>query len=166
MSDTIVADVLDKIYDLFAANSTLATLVAAQRLRIFDGPSDIDWASESMLVVGGRPIVDDTDSPTEVVWEWATLGVDGTHAEIDETITVPCGIGSMRGINTTNSTMRDVRRTAIGIYAASASALRGSTLTLGQVMWCTANVSSIRQLQSTAGPECLIDFTAFIRTRI
>lgn len=166
MSDTIVADVLDKMYDLFAANSTLAALVTANRLRIFDGPSDVDWASESMLVVGGRPIVDDTETATSVEWDWATLGVDGAHAEIDEIIQVPCGIGAMRGINTTDSTIRQVRRSAISIYAAAASALRGSTLSLGQVMWCTCNVSSIRQFQGTSGPECLIDFTAYVRTRI
>lgn len=166
MSDTIVADVLDGVYDLFAANATIAALVAASRLRTFDGPPTTDWAADSMLVVGGRVQVDDEDSATDVVWDWASMGVSGAVSEVDEMINIPCGVAAKRGSSSSDVTIRQVRRSAINIYAACASALRGSTLSLPRVMWCTSNVSSIRQWQSTEGPECLLDFTAFVRTRI
>lgn len=167
MSDTIVADVLDEVYDLFAADATLAALVAASKLRMFDGPVVSDYAADSMLVVGGRATVTDEEPRTEVQWDWASMGVSGAVSEVDEVILVPCGIAAKRGSNTTDVTIRDVRRSAINIYAAAASALRGSTLGLPRVMWCTSNVSSIVQQQTTVdGPECFIDFTAYIRTRI
>lgn len=166
MSDTIVADVLDGVYDLLVADSTIAALVTAKRLRTFDGPPTVDFAADSMLVIGGKPIVDDTDNPTEVQWDWATLGVDGAHAEVDQPILIPCGIAAARGSNTSDATMRQVRRSAINIYAACASAVRASTLSLSRVMWCTSGVSSIRQLQTGSGPECFIDFTILVQTRI
>jgi hypothetical protein len=166
VSDTIVADVLDGVYDLFVANSAIAALVTAGTLRTFDGPPAVDWAADSMLVVGGRVQVDDQDSTTEVAWDWATMGVSGAVSEVDETIAIPCGIASKRGSSTTDATMRNVRRSAINIYAACGAALRGSTLSLPRVMWCTSSVSSIQQLQTPDGPECFVDFTAFVRTRI
>jgi len=166
MSDTIVADVLDGVYDLFVADSTISTLVAAGKLRTFDGPPTTDWAAGSMLVVGGRVLVDDEESLTEVSWDWASMGVSGAVSEVDETIAIPCGIATMRSSANTDVTMRQIRRSAINIYAACGSALRGSTLSLGRVMWCTSNVSAIHQMQTASGPECLIDFTAFVRTRI
>jgi len=166
MSDTIVADVLDAVYDLFVADATLAALVTAKKLRTFDGPPTSDWAADSMLIVGGRVQVDDEESLTEVSWDWATMGVSGAVSEVDETIAIPCGIAAMRGSSSTDANMRQVRRSAINIYAACGSALRGSTLSLGRVMWCTSNVSAIHQMQTASGPECLIDFTAFVRTRI
>ena len=166
MSDTIVADVLDGVYDLLIANSTIAALVTANKLRTFDGPPISDWAADSMLVVGGRVAVDDEDSAGDVPWEWASMGVSGAISEVDETILVPCGIAAKRGSSSTDVTLRQVRRSAINIYAACGAALRGSTLSLPRVMWCTSNVSQIRQWQTPDGPECLIDFTAFIRTRI
>lgn len=166
MSDTIAADVLDGVYDLFAADTTLAGLVTALKLRIFDGPPTVDFAADSMLVVGGKAEIPDEDSAVELEGDWATLGVSGTQAEIDELIRIPCGIASMRGSHTGDTTMRQVRRTAFGIYAAAGSALRGSTLSLPRVMWCFSNVSRVRQWQTASGPECLIDFTAFVRTRI
>jgi hypothetical protein len=166
MSDTIVADVLDGVYDLFVADATLAALVTAKRLRTFDGPPNSDWAADSMLIVGGRVQVDDEDSTTEVAWDWASMGVSGAISEVDETIAIPCGVAAKRGSNSTDATMRQVRRSAINIYAACGSALRGSTLSLPRVMWCTSNVSSIRQWQTTDGPECFVEFIAFVRTRI
>jgi hypothetical protein len=165
MSDTRVADVLDELYDLLAADSTLAALVTSNRLRIFDGPPVSDFAADSMLVVGGVAEVED-DTQTEVSWDWSSLGVSGALADVDEFIDVPCGIASKRGANDPSSTIRALRRSAINIYAAAASAIRGSTLGIDQVMWCTCAVSSIKQMQTADGPECLIRFTARVRTRI
>lgn len=165
MTDTIVADVLDKLYDTWVADATLAAMVTSKRLRIFDGPAATDFAADSMLVVGALPVVDD-ESETSVAWEWASLGVSGAFAEIDEVIQVPCGVASRRGSNDSGATIRAIRRSAISVYAAASSALRGSQLTLPQVMWCMSNVSSIKQLQTADGPECLVAFTAYVRTLI
>lgn len=164
MTDTRVADVLDELYDLWAADTFIAAEVAADRLRIFDGPPEITFEADSMLVVGGSVLAEDTEEPaTEVVWDWASMGVDGAHAEIDETILVPCQVSTINGDATA---MRDARRTAITIFAAAAAAARNSTLGIPQVMWCTCSVSSIRQLQTESGAECVITFIVRVQTRI
>jgi len=165
MSDSRVADVLDKLYDLVVANTTLAALVTSKRLRISDGPPSSDFAADSMLVIGGVAEVED-DTQTEVSWDWSSLGVSGALADVDEFIDVPCGVASKRGTNDSSATIRQLRRSAINIYAAAASVIRGSTLGIDQVMWCTCAVSSVKQLQTADGPECLIRFTARVRTRI
>lgn len=163
MSDTRLADILDGLYDLFAADATLAPLVTANTLRIFDGPPSTDYAAPAMLVVGGDVDPVDEDTTTQVQWDWATLGVDGAHASVDEVINVPCAIATVDG---GVENMRTARRQAITIYAAAAAAVRGTTLGIDVVMWCIAGVSAIRQLQTASGAECLIRFDVHVRTRI
>lgn len=163
MSDTRVADVLDAVYDLFAADATLAALVAGETLRMFDGPPTTDFAAQTMLVVGGTVDADAVDEPdTTVSWDWGSLGVSGQYAAVDEWIDVPCGIASKDG----GRDMRTVRRRAIDVYAAAAAAVRASTLAIDVVMWCISSVSSIRQLQTQSGAECLVAFVVRVRTRI
>lgn len=164
MTDTRVADILDGIYDLFAANATLAAKVTAEQLKIFDGPPTVDFSAPTMLVVGGLPVEDD-ESMTEVAVNWGSLGRSGQYADVDENIAVPCGIASKIG-DSNPAGMRAARRAAIDVYAAAASALRASTLSIDVVMWCFSGVTSIRQLQTPSGAECLITFTALVRTRI
>jgi len=162
MSDTRIADVLDALYDLLVAQIDIAAAIEAKTLKVFDGPPTIDFSGASMLTVGGLPTVDD-ESQTEVEWAWATLGVSGSFAEVDETISVPCGITTKGG---NSQAMRAVRRTAIELYAHAAEAIRGSTLSIPQVMWCTSAVSSIQQLQTSSGAECFVAFIARVQTRI
>lgn len=164
MTDTRVADILDAIYDLFAANTYLAAEVTAERLKIFDGPPTVDWSAASMLCIGGLPIEDD-ESATEVNLNWGSLGRSGQYADVDENIAVPCGITTKLG-DSTPAGMRAARRTAITLYAKAASALRDSTLGIDVVMWCFSGVTGIRQAQTPSGSECFVAFTALVRTRI
>lgn len=161
MTDTRVADVLDALYDLIIAESTIAAAITAQTLKVFDGPPSIDWSGDSLMVIGGRPYVDD-EAETSVTWDWGSLGVSGAMADVDEMIDIPCGVGSLAGRND----MRTLRRTAIGFYAKAASAVRASTLGIDQVMWCTTAVSGIKQQQTQSGAECFVDFLVRVRTRI
>jgi hypothetical protein len=161
MSDSVVFDALDALYDKFVADATLAAMVTAQTLKIFDGPPTVDFSAPSILVVGARPIVDD-DSATTVEWDWGTLGVSGTLAEVDETHEIPCGISSRDG----NNDMRTCRHTARDIWKAAAAVVRGTTLSIPQVMWCIPQVASIRQLHGASGSDVVVSFTAHVRTRI
>lgn len=165
MTDTRVADILDALYDLWAGNATLAAMVTAGTLKISDGPPTIDFSARDMLVVGGLPIEDDEESTTDVGLNWGSLGHSGQYADVDENIAVPCGVASVLG-DSTPAGMRLARRNAINVYAAASSALRDSTLGIDVVMWCLSGVTAIRQRQTQSGAECLIAFTALVRTRI
>lgn len=164
MTDTRAADILDALYDLLAAESTLAAAVTAGTLRIFDGPPTTDYSAASMLCIGGLPVTDD-ESETAVSLDWGSLGRSGQYADVDEHITVPCGVTTLLG-DATPAGMRLARRTAINIYAKAASAIRASTLGIDVVMWCICGVTGIRQAQTESGSECLVTFTALVRTRI
>lgn len=164
MTDTRIADILDALYDLLAAETTLAAMVVAETLKISDGPLTIDNSASSVLVVGGRPVQDD-ESDTTAQWDWATLGRSGQYADIAEWVFVPCGVATVGGDASTTG-MRAARRTAIEIYAKAASAIRASTLSIDVVMWCLPQLTAIRQQQTQDGAECFVDFTAAIRTQI
>lgn len=163
MTDTRVADVLDALFDLFAADPDIADAVAAGTLTIFDGPPAIDFSGNSMLVVGGSVEVDAEGAETSVSWDWSAMGQSGATADIAEWIDVPCAVSTIDGDATA---MRAARRTAIDIFAKAASAARASTLSIGAVMWCTCAVSGIRQLQTEDGAECLINFVVRVRAQI
>lgn len=165
MTDTRLADVLDALYDLAAANATLAAAVTAETLKIADGPPAVDFSAPTLLFIGGLPTADDESSVTEVQLDWATLGRSGAYADVDETIVVPCGVSTVVG-DPTPAGMRAARRTAIGIYAAYASAVRASTLGIDVVMWCIANASGVAQRKTSSGSECLITFSVLVRTHI
>lgn len=164
MSETRIADILDGLYDLFAAEATLAAMVTANTLKIFDGPADIEFSAPAMLVVGGQPIVED-ESETTATWDWASLGRSGQYADIDEWVFVPCGIATVTG-DSTNAAMRVTRRNAINIYAKAAAAARASNLDIDVVMWMITQTSAIRQQKTQSGYECFVNFTVAVRTRI
>jgi hypothetical protein len=161
MSDSVAFDVLDALYDKFAADATLAAMVTAQTLQIFDGPGIITFSSGSILSVGAQPVVDD-ESTTAVSWDWATLGASGTLAEVDETLEVPCGISTKSG----DQDFRATRATAESIWKAAAAVVRGTTLSIPQVMWCIPQLTAIKQLAGQNGTDVLVLFTAHVRTRI
>lgn len=163
MTETRVADVLDALYDLVVAEPTIAAAITAETLKAFDGPPTTDFSADTMLVIGGAPFADEVESPeTSVSWDWAAMGRSGEFADIAEWIDVPCTIQTRGG----SADMRTIRRTAITFYAKAAAAIRASTLSIGEVMWCTCAVSSIRQEQTNTGAECLVTFVARVRTQI
>lgn len=161
MSDTRLADILDALYDGLIAETYIAAEISAERLKAFDGGAVTDWSAISMLVIGGRPFPEDL-SETTSSWDWGSLGVSGTSADVDEWIFVPCGIATQLG----ETDLRAARRTAIAIYAAAAAFIRGTTLSIPQVMWCIPQPNALRQEQTSSGAEVFVDFTAAIRTRI
>lgn len=163
MSDTRLADILDALHDLLIAEAYIAAEIAAERLKAFDGPPTTDFSAGSMLCTGATPTVDDEVSSTTVEWDWGSLGVSGQFADVDEWVRIPCGITAQIGDSTQ---MRAVRRTAINIYAKAAAAIRNSTLSIPQVMWCVPSPGDLTQLQTPSGAEVLLSFTANIRTRI
>jgi hypothetical protein len=163
MTDTRVADVLDALYDLIVAQTDIAAAITAGTLKAFDGPPTTDFSAATMLVIGGAPFADEIETPeTSVSWDWAAMGRSGAFADIAEWIDVPCAIQTRGGA----TDMRALRRTAITFYAKAATAIRGSTLSIGEVMWCTCAVSGIRQEQTHSGAECLVTFVARARTQI
>lgn len=162
MSDTRVADVLDELYDLLVAEPVIAAAIAAGTLAVFDGSPINDFSALTMLVVGGIPMVDES-AEISVSWDWGSLGRSGEFADIDEWIDVPCAVKTVDG---DAAAIRTARRTAITFYAKAASAIRGTTLGIGQVMWCTCAVASITQEQTDDGAEVTVSFIARIRTRI
>jgi hypothetical protein len=161
VSGSVFFDALDALYDKFAADATLAALVTAQTLKIFDGPALTDYSGPSILVVGARPVVDD-DSASMSEWDWATFGVDGATAQVDDTLEIPCGISSRDG----NNDMRACRHTARDIFLAAAAVVRGTTLSIPQVMWCIPQATSVRQFRGASGSDVVVTFTAHVRTRI
>lgn len=163
MSDTLLADVVDALYEQLIAVPDIADLIAAKQLRAFDGPLIGDASTGTILSVGSQPSFDGEDTSTTVEWDWATLGISGQFADVDEWIRVPCGIHSIGG---NSAGMRDVRRTAIGVYAAAATFIRGTTLGIPRVMWCIPQPGSLTLFQTPRGAEVVLGFTANVRTRI
>lgn len=163
MSDTRLADIADALYDQLIAETYIAAQITAQALRSFDGPPIGDMTSGSVLSVGASPSIDDETVSTSVEWDWGSLGVSGANADINEWIRVPCGIHTLNG---NAQQMRQARRTAIAIYAKAAAFIRGTTLSIPQVMWCIPQPGTLTQLQTPQGAEVIIAFTANVRTRI
>jgi len=160
VSDTVLSSVLDNLYDQMIAVSFLAAEITADRLRTSDGPPLSDWGARTMLAVGARPVQDD-ESETNGAWSWAAMGVNGTLCDVDEVITVPCGIATLSG----DADMRTARHTAIAVYTSAAAFIRGTTLAIPQVMWCLPQLNSLHQRQTGDGAEVFIDFSAIIQTR-
>jgi hypothetical protein len=163
MSDTRLADITDALYDQMIAEAYIAEEIAENRLYTFDGPPIGAMPPGSILSVGASPSIDDETVSTTVEWNWGSLGVSGAHADIDEWIRVPCGIHTLNG---NSDQMREARRTAIAIYAKAAAFIRGTTLSIPQVLWCIPQPGALTQLQTPQGAEVIISFTANVRTRI
>lgn len=161
MSLTVIANAMDALYDVLVLDATLAASVTAGTLKIWDGPAFGDFSEQSILTVGAQPIVD-ADNATSVDWQWATMGVDGTNAQVDEAYDIPCGISTASG----GTNMRTTRRTAFNLYEAAAAVIRGTTLSIPQVLWGIPQVTSVRYIQGESGSDCLVLFTAHFRTRI
>lgn len=162
MSETIWADVLDKMHDLVIAESYIAAEITAERLKVFDGPPINDFSEDTILTIGGLPIQTEAEPETTSDWNWAAMGRDGANADVDDMFSVPCGIHTVLG----KADVRAARRTAIDVYAKAAAFYRNTTLTLGPVMWLIPQMASLRQSYTADGAECLITFFVHVRTRI
>ncbi len=162
MSATIWADVLDKMYDLVIEEPYIAAEVAAERLKVFDGPSVSDFSARTMMTIGALPVEED-ESETTSTWDWSSLGRDGANADVDDALSVPCGISTRLG---DSADLRRARRVAINVFDKASAFYRGTTLNLPAVMWCIPQMSSLSQLYTQSGSECMITFLVHVRTRI
>lgn len=162
MSESIWADVLDKMHDLVIAETYIAAEIAAERLKVFDGPPVNQFNGNTIFTIGGLPVQTEGEPETTSAWDWSSMGVSGTQADVDDAFSVPCGIHTVLG----EASLRTARRTAITVYAKAAAFYRGSTLTLGPVMWLIPQMAGLRQSYTADGAECLITFNVHVRTRI
>lgn len=160
MSESIWADVLDKMYDLVIAEAYIAAEITAGRLKVFDGPA-LDFSAKTMMTIGALPLVED-ESETTSDWNWAAMGRTGANADVDDLFVVPCGIQTKLG----EANQRTARRVAIDVYAKAAAFYRNTTLNLGAVMWLIPRLASLKQPYTTDGAECLITFGVHVTTRI
>ncbi len=161
MSGSIWADVLDAMYDQLVVQPYHAAEIAAERLRVSDGPYVNNFAGRTLMCIGALPVNDD-ESETSSDWEWASLGRDGANADVDDALAVPCGIHTKVG----DRDMRKARRAAWDVFAATAAFYRGTTLDLGPVMWLIPQMATLRQSPTADGSEVLITFLVHVRTRI
>lgn len=165
MSLTVIDALLNKLYDVMIADATIAAGIAADTIKVYDGPGLTDFSGGSILTIGARPVVDD-DSTTSVDRDWSTMGVNATTAQMKEAYEIPCGISTRDA----NSNMRTVRGIAFGWYAVASAVIRaGDTLispTVPQVMWCQPQMSSIKQLRGNNGCDVVVNFNAVVITVI
>lgn len=161
MSESIWADVLDKLYDLVIVETFIAAEITAERLKVFDGPSNTDFSGATMMTIGALPVMED-ESETTSEWNWAAMGRTGANADVDDLFVVPCGIHTRLG----RTDLRTARRTAIDVYAKAAAFYRNTTLTLNQVMWLIPRMATLKQEYTTSGAECLVTFGVHVTTRI
>lgn len=163
MSDTKLADILDKLYDVLVAETTIATAIAANTLVVYDGPPINDLSRGTLIAVGGMPVIDG-DLEVTSSWDWSSLGRSGTYADVAEWIDVPFGLATLTG----DANMRTARRTLIGLYAAAAALFRGEWY-VGQgidtVMWSIPGQLSLTQRQTSDGAEIVGQFVVRIRTQ-
>lgn len=150
--------VLNGLYDRWTADTTLAALVNASRLRIFDGPPLKDRASSIELWVGATGI-DDDDSGTVTTSDWATLG---QQAERTEYVDVPGAVWVLDG----STDLRTQRATAYTVLAAADAAVRGTNLGLTFVMWAEVNQHILRQVRTGDGVDVVLTFNVRVQTRI
>lgn len=167
MSETIWADVLDKMYDLVIAETYIAAEIAAERLKVFDGPPVNQYDEDTILTIGGLPVQTEGEPETTSEWNWAAMGVNGTLADVDDAFSVPCGIHTVLG----EANLRTARRAAIAVFAKVAALYRGPALSvalagIGHVLWSIPQMNSLRQSYTADGAECLIIFSVHVRTRI
>lgn len=162
-TQSLLADVLDAIYDTLVADVTLAAMVTAETLLISDGPPTGARDRDNELWVGALddPLGDQFDSTVVINQSWATAGGPAV-AERDETIDIPCCVWARRG----DTDMRACRRTMQTIFDAACTALRGQTIGVPQLMWLETAAGSASQVQTDDGAAVVVPFTIRAQTRL
>lgn len=157
-TQSILNSAVTTLVSTWRADTTLAALVTAGTLRIFDGPAVDDRTSLVELWVGARG--DDEDDAVRLdTYDWETLGQAGL---ITEVVQVDCVIWAADG-TTDIATLRANCQT---VFDAAAGAVRGGNLGLAQVMWCLARPGVAHAAQTEDGAEVLWPFTVQIRSQL
>jgi hypothetical protein len=162
MTTTAIEAVLNGLYDTVIADATIAAGIAAETLRVYDGPGLTDFSGPTIVTIGARPVVDD-ESVTSAEFSWASLGVDGAHADVDEHWEIPCGISTRDA----NSVMRTARATAFTWTRAIHALVRNSSLGVPTVVLaCQPQITQVRQMRGQSGCDVIVNFSVVVWTRI
>jgi hypothetical protein len=161
MSNSVIVSVLNNLYDQAVAVTEVAAAITAGTLRVSDGPAINDFSEQTLMTLGGLPVHEDLAEAASD-WNWATLGGSGALADVDEIWHIPCGIHTVIG----DGVFRTTRAIALNLFVPVAQFIRGTTLSIPQVMWCTPSLATVRQSATADGAEVLITFSADIYTRI
>lgn len=150
-TQTLTADVLDALLTTWRADVTLLTYLDASR--IYDGARLLDGSSPIELWVGATGL-----EPEETVvtgtQEWVTLG-DAT-GDRDETLDIQCAVWVSAG----DTDLATARRTAITVFNAAVTAVRGTDLGISVLDPTVAVASwSLRQGQYNTGAAAVLIFT-------
>lgn len=151
-TQTLAADVLDALLTVWRADATLAAYGTGQ-LRIYDGAPLLDRAAPIELWVGSTGIADEETVITGTQ-EWATFGdaPDDREETLDIQNAVWVAVGS--------TNLQDARRTAITVFNAAVTAVRGSNLGLAALDPTVAVTTwQLRQGQYTSGAAVVLPFT-------
>lgn len=151
-NQTAAADLLDALVAAWTADATLATYIAANRLRVFDGPPLTDRSHEIELWVGATGL----ESEETVITGQQNWAVMNQANDRDEQLDVVNSIWVAEG----NNDLATARRTAITVFNAAAAAIRGSSLNVAGV-YPAIEVTSweLHQGQFNTGVGAVLQFT-------
>jgi hypothetical protein len=146
---------------LFNGDSTLA----ANNVRVLDGPFLLDASSPNTLIVGGSSDPSLNEGPQGVpagdfAQKWGEVGARARY----EQTTVHCELIVRAG----TTTLATTRATAQTLLAQIESLLRTSfQLSVGSLMWAEVLSGEIRQIQAqTGGSAVLVTFVIAARARL
>jgi hypothetical protein len=153
---------IDYLYNLWTADSTLGAAAGAARVTVFDGPTTTLDAAPLQLYVG----LSNPDNPAgepagDSVQEWAALGRLGRN----ETTTIHCAALAWSGTDD----MHTVRVAATGIVAAVETLMQNNTTQFGgNVLFPMPGITTISVTQSnqTPGSQCVVAFDLIFKSRI
>jgi hypothetical protein len=157
-TQSILNSAVTALVSTWRADTTLAALVTAGTLRIFDGPAVDDRTAPIELWVGARGD-DDDDAVRLAEYDWETLGQAGLVTEVVE---VDCLIWAADG--TTDIPAQ--RANCQTVFDAAAGAVRGGNLGLAPVMWCLARPGVAHPAQTEDGAEMVLPFTVVVRSQL
>ena len=149
-SQTVLADAIDAVYDLLAADVTLNAIAG---LKVFDGPAITDRAREVEVWIGATGLDDEGISAS------ITSVIVGFDDERDEALDIFCAIWAIGG----STDMRTRRRKVATAYDAIAAAvLAWNPTTLAASATAEISVTELRQLQTPDGAAAVQPFTVRI----
>lgn len=146
MSETLIPDLLDALVTAWTADATLTAY--GTRLRIHDGPPITDRAAEIELWVGATGLDEDEEV---IVFAQQRADMEGDR---DETLTVANAVWVANGTHDISA----ARRLAVAVYAAAATTIRTSTLSVTGVGALDIADGRLRQGQFTSGVGAVVTF--------
>lgn len=149
-TQTLAPAVLDALRTTWSADPTLSAAVTAGTLGIYDGPPVTDRSRPTELWIGASG----TD-PDETVVSGAQDLVD-FEGDVDEQLDITCAVWASAG----GTDIAAARSTALALFNAAVTAIRGTTLGLAALRPVTSVTSwDLRQTQAASGVGAVLTFT-------